>query len=57
MIFLQIETIDDYNEYCYYAAGLFSEGVTNLIHLGGLEVHISVSSTIPMALTLQVLLS
>ena len=35
----------------------FSEAVTKLIHLGGLEVHISIPSTIPMALTLQVLFS
>ena len=51
---LQVETVEDYDEYCYYVAGLVGEGVIKLAHVCGLEIETSVASTISTGLILQV---
>ncbi|KAL2463145.1 Squalene synthase [Forsythia ovata] len=33
----EIETIDDYDEYCYYVAGLVGSGSSRLFHASGME--------------------
>ncbi|KAL2477112.1 Squalene synthase [Forsythia ovata] len=33
----QVETIDDYNEYCHYVAGIVGLGFAKLFHLSGIE--------------------
>ncbi|GAB4853843.1 squalene synthetase-like protein [Ancistrocladus abbreviatus] len=33
----EVETIDDYDEYCHYVAGLVGLGLTKLFHASGLE--------------------
>ena len=35
--FLQVETIDDYDEYCHYVAGLVGLGLSKLFHASGSE--------------------
>jgi len=32
-----VETIDDYDEYCHYVAGLVGLGLSRLFHNAGLE--------------------
>lgn len=34
---LQVETIDDYDEYCHYVAGLVGLGLSQLFHASGSE--------------------
>ncbi|KAG6779560.1 hypothetical protein POTOM_015952 [Populus tomentosa] len=34
---MQVESIDDYDEYCYYVAGLVGLGLSKLFHASGLE--------------------
>ncbi|KAL7002644.1 squalene synthetase-like protein, partial [Sarracenia purpurea var. burkii] len=33
----EVETIDDYDEYCHYVAGLVGLGLSKLFHAAGLE--------------------
>ncbi|KAL5974114.1 squalene synthetase-like protein [Asimina triloba] len=33
----EVETVDDYNEYCHYVAGLVGLGLSELFHASGLE--------------------
>ena len=34
---LQVETIEEYDEYCHYVAGLIGHGLSRLFHAAGLE--------------------
>jgi farnesyl-diphosphate farnesyltransferase len=34
---MQVETIEDYDEYCHYVAGLIGLGLSRLFHAAGLE--------------------
>ena len=34
---LQVETVDDYDEYCHYVAGLVGYGLSRLFHAAGTE--------------------
>ena len=34
---LQVETVDDYDEYCHYVAGLVGLGLSKLFHASGSE--------------------
>lgn len=34
---LQVETVDDYDEYCHYVAGLVGLGLSKLFHASGAE--------------------
>ena len=38
MICQQVETVDEYDEYCHYAAGLVGLGLSKLLLASGLEV-------------------
>jgi farnesyl-diphosphate farnesyltransferase len=52
---LQVETIDDYDEYCHYVAGLVGLGLSKLFHASGKENLASDSLSNSMGLFLQVL--
>ena len=56
-ILLQVETIDDYDEYCHYVAGLVGLGLSKLFHASGSEDLLSDSLSNSMGLFLQVLIS
>lgn len=53
-IFLQVETTDDYDEYCHYVAGLVGLGLSKLFHASGKEDLASDSLSNSMGLFLQV---
>lgn len=36
-LYLQVETVDDYDEYCHYVAGLVGLGLSKLFHASGSE--------------------
>lgn len=36
-LIFQVETIDDYDEYCHYVAGLVGLGLSKLFHASGKE--------------------
>ena len=36
-LIVQVETIDDYDEYCHYVAGLVGLGLSKLFHASGKE--------------------
>uniref|UniRef100_A0A0E0P2S3 Uncharacterized protein n=2 Tax=Oryza TaxID=4527 RepID=A0A0E0P2S3_ORYRU len=50
---LSVETVDDYNEYCHYVAGLVGYGLSRLFHAGGTEDLASDSLSNSMGLFLQ----
>ena len=54
---MQVETIDDYNEYCHYVAGLCGLGLSKLFYASGREDLAPESLSISMGLFLQVLTS
>ncbi|KAL7002645.1 squalene synthetase-like protein [Sarracenia purpurea var. burkii] len=49
----EVETIDDYDEYCHYVAGLVGLGLSKLFHAAGLEDMPSDSLSNSMGLFLQ----
>uniref|UniRef100_A0A0D3FQD7 Uncharacterized protein n=1 Tax=Oryza barthii TaxID=65489 RepID=A0A0D3FQD7_9ORYZ len=49
----EVETVDDYNEYCHYVAGLVGYGLSRLFHAGGTEDLASDSLSNSMGLFLQ----
>lgn len=49
----EVETIDDYNEYCHYAAGLCGLGLSKLFYTSGREDLAPKSLSISMGLFLQ----
>ncbi|KAI9181452.1 hypothetical protein LWI28_015180 [Acer negundo] len=49
----EVETIDDYDEYCYYVAGLVGLGLSKLFHASGKEDMASDSLSNSMGLFLQ----
>jgi farnesyl-diphosphate farnesyltransferase len=49
-----VETIDDYDEYCHYVAGLVGLGLSKLFHASELEDLASDSISNSMGLFLQV---
>ena len=51
---LQVETVDDYDEYCHYVAGLVGIGLSKLFHSSGTEILFSDSISNSMGLFLQV---
>ena len=53
---LQVETVDDYDEYCHYVAGLVGLGLSKLFHAYGSEDLAPDSLSNSMGLFLQVLL-
>ena len=53
---MQVESIDDYDEYCYYVAGLVGLGLSKLFHASGLEDLAPDSLSNSMGLFLQVIL-
>jgi hypothetical protein len=55
-LFLQVETIDDYDEYCHYVAGLVGLGLSKLFHASGSEDLASDHLSNSMGLFLQVML-
>ena len=52
--YLQVETVDDYDEYCHYVAGLVGLGLSKLFYASGLEDLASDSLSNSMGLFLQV---
>lgn len=52
---MQVETVDDYDEYCHYVAGLVGLGLSKLFHASGLEELAPDSLSNSMGLFLQVL--
>lgn len=54
---LQVETVDDYDEYCHYVAGLVGLGLSKLFHASGAEDLATDSLSNSMGLFLQVLSS
>lgn len=52
--YLQVETVDDYDEYCHYVAGLVGLGLSKLFYAAGLEDLASDSLSNSMGLFLQV---
>jgi farnesyl-diphosphate farnesyltransferase len=52
---LQVETIDDYDEYCHYVAGLVGLGLSKLFHASGKEDLATDELSNSMGLFLQVL--
>ena len=53
---MQVETVDDYDEYCHYVAGLVGLGLSKLFHASGTEELASDSLSNSMGLFLQVIL-
>lgn len=51
---LQVETVDDYDEYCHYVAGLVGLGLSKLFYASGLEDLAPDSLSNSMGLFLQV---
>ena len=51
---LQIETVDDYDNYCHYVAGLVGLGLSKLFYASGSEVLASEELSNSMGLFLQV---
>lgn len=51
---LQVETLDDYDEYCHYVAGLVGLGLSKLFHASGSEDLFPDSLSNSMGLFLQV---
>uniref|UniRef100_A0A0D9ZEN6 Uncharacterized protein n=1 Tax=Oryza glumipatula TaxID=40148 RepID=A0A0D9ZEN6_9ORYZ len=49
----EVESVDDYNEYCHYVAGLVGYGLSRLFHAGGTEDLASDSLSNSMGLFLQ----
>ncbi|XP_058113635.1 squalene synthase 1-like [Magnolia sinica] len=49
----EVETVDDYDEYCHYVAGLVGLGLSKLFHASGLEELASDSLSNSMGLFLQ----
>ncbi|KAJ4831552.1 hypothetical protein Tsubulata_017981 [Turnera subulata] len=49
----EVETVDDYDEYCHYVAGLVGLGLSKLFHASGLEDLASDSLSNSMGLLLQ----
>ena len=54
ILLMQVETVDDYDEYCHYVAGLVGLGLSDLFHASGLEDLASDSLSNSMGLFLQV---
>nr|AEX58673.1 squalene synthase [Huperzia serrata] len=52
-IVTEVETIEDYNEYCHYVAGLVGIGLSRLFHASGLEDLATDSLSNSMGLFLQ----
>lgn len=53
-LILQVETVDDYDEYCHYVAGLVGLGLSKLFHAADKEDLASDSLSNSMGLFLQV---
>lgn len=51
---MQVETVDDYDEYCHYVAGLVGLGLSKLFHASGKEALASDYLSNSMGLFLQV---
>lgn len=51
---VQVESIDDYDEYCYYVAGLVGLGLSKLFYASGTEDLAPDSLSNSMGLFLQV---
>ncbi|GJY92648.1 squalene synthase [Tanacetum coccineum] len=49
----EVETVDDYDEYCHYVAGLVGIGLSKLFHSSGTEILFSDSISNSMGLFLQ----
>jgi hypothetical protein len=54
LLILQVETVDDYDEYCHYVAGLVGLGLSKLFHAADLEDLASDELSNSMGLFLQV---
>lgn len=52
---LQVETVNDYDEYCHYVAGLVGIGLSKLFHASGKEDLATDALSNSMGLFLQVL--
>lgn len=52
-----MSTVDDYDEYCHYVAGIVGLGLTRLFHASGLEAFKPDDLSNSMGLFLQVLTS
>lgn len=55
LLILQVETIEDYDEYCHYVAGLVGLGLSKLFHASKLEDLASDELSNSMGLFLQVI--
>lgn len=53
MYYMQVETVEDYNEYCHYVAGLVGLGLSKLVHASGKEELASDALSNSMGLFLQ----
>ena len=51
----QVITVEDYNEYCHYVAGIVGLGLSRLFHASGLEAEQPDELSNSMGLFLQVL--
>lgn len=49
----EVETVDDYDEYCHYVAGLVGIGLSKLFHSSGMEILFSDTISNSMGLFLQ----
>ena len=56
ILILQVETVDDYDEYCHYVAGLVGLGLSKLFHASGSEDLAPEDLSNSMGLFLQVML-
>lgn len=54
MLSVQVETTDDYDEYCHYVAGLVGLGLSKLFHASGAEKLAPDNLSNSMGLFLQV---
>ena len=53
---MQVETLEEYDEYCHYVAGLIGYGLSRLFHAAGLEDLAPDNLSNSMGLFLQVCL-
>ncbi len=56
ILIVQVETVDDYDEYCHYVAGLVGLGLSKLFHASGSEDLAPDDLSNSMGLFLQVML-
>lgn len=53
-LYFQVETVQQYNEYCHYVAGLVGIGLSDLFQAANLEDHVDPQLSNAMGLFLQV---